>query len=266
MSQGLESPVADAADAVGTEPDDAIVAAPARPGGGPWLWVRVALAVALLGASATGRAWQARRVDQRLRDGRVAPFRLADLPMTLGYWVGEREDMDPAIARATGSTASIFRNYQHRVTGQRVSVIVLFGPSVEMYVHSPENCYPAAGYEKLGRTRSRTVAAGGASWPFHEMLFVKGEGGKVDQQEVYCTWRYSEAWTPELTSTKGFLRIPGMFKVQVARRVQDRELDLLDVGNPCESFLAQLMSELDRRIAEGRSGPGAAAAPAAAGR
>ena len=52
-----------------------------------------------------------------------------------------------------------------------------------------------------------------------------------------------------------------MFKVQVSRRVMDRELDLLDIGNPCEAFLAQLMPELDRRIAEGRakSGPVAVA-------
>jgi hypothetical protein len=257
MSQGLESPEAatgpepDAA-AAGPEPDDSI-AAPARPRGGAWLWVRVTLAVVLLGASAAGRAWQGRRVDQILRDGRISPCRLADLPETLGPWVGGTETMDPAIARATGSTDSIFRGYQHKTTGQKLSVIVLFGPSTEMYIHSPEVCYPAGGYHKVSGPRFRSVAAGKASWPFFDSVFVKGEGGKADQQEVYCTWRYSEIWTPGLTTQKGFERIPGMFKVQVARHIQDKELNLLDEGNPCQAFLSQLMPELDRRIAEGRA-------------
>ena len=60
--------------AVAPEPDDAIVSAAARPGGGASAVDARGLAVALLGASAAGRAWQARRVDQKLRDGRVAPF------------------------------------------------------------------------------------------------------------------------------------------------------------------------------------------------
>ena len=170
--------------------------------------------------------------------------------------------MDPTIARATGSTDSAFRSYQHQTTGQRVSLIVLFGPSTEMYIHSPGNCYPAAGYQRIGGMKLRSIAAGGAAWPFYEMVYARGEGGKGDQQEIYCTWRYSEAWTPALTTQKGVERIPGMFKVQVARRVTDRELDLLDIGNPCEAFLAYLMPELDRRIAEGRAASRPEAAPA----
>jgi hypothetical protein len=261
MSHGLELPEAASpaalADPVALPPDepsDAPAAAPRR-GRSRWLWVQVALGVILLGTSAAGRAWQARRVDQMLRDGRVSPVRLASLPKVLGPWVGDDETMDSAIARATGSTDSIFRNYQHRITGQKISLIVLFGPSTEMYVHSPENCYPAAGYAKVEGPKYRAISSAGAagSWPFFETVFSKGEGGQGEQQEVYCTWRYSEAWTPGLTSPKGFERIPGMFKVQVGRRIRETELHLLHVDNPCESFLAQLMPELDRRIQEGRA-------------
>lgn len=231
---------------------------PVRGGGSAGLWVRVALAVAMLGASAGARALQLRRVDQILRDGRVSPFRLADLPRTLGPWDGDDEALDPAIARATGSTDSISRVYQHRITGQRIALIVLFGPSTEMYIHAPEVCYAAAGYEQTVGPRPRAVTAGGAAWPFHELVFSRGEGGLAELQEVYYTWRYSGAWTPGLLTQKGFERIPGMFKVHVARGVKDTEMDNLDVGNPCEDLLARLMPEIDRRIASGH----APAAPA----
>jgi hypothetical protein len=40
-----------------------------------------------------------------------------------------------------------------------------------------------------------------------------------------------------------------MFKVQVARMVRDREVDVRNFGNPTEAFLARLMPEIDSRIA-----------------
>jgi hypothetical protein len=225
--------------------------------GGVGLWMRVGLAVALLAASAAGRVWQARRVDQMLRDGRVAPFRVNEIPLTLGPWVGEDAVMDPIIARATGATERLNRIYRNLTTGQRVSVIVLFGPSSEMFVHAPTTCYPASGYEcvtgPLSNRVRESAQAEARSWPFYELVYRKGEGGQADQQDVFYTWRYSGQWSPGLTTPKWIERIPGMFKVQVSRPVKDAEIDLLSVGNPCESFLAHLMPEIDRRIAESQS-------------
>lgn len=234
------------------EPAELPVPPPRRGPGAVGLWARVGLAVALLAASAGARAWQAGRVDHMLREGRKSPFALADIPTTLGSWTGRDDAMDPIIARATGSTDRIVRVYQNAVTGQRVSVIVLFGPSSEMFIHSPENCYPRAGYTRIGAPLRRDLAVGEWRWPFREVVYMKGEGGQADQQDVYFSWRYSGRWTPGLANPKEFERIPGMFKVQVSRPVQDAEIDLLDVGNPCEAFLAQLMPEIERRLAQSR--------------
>src|SRR4051812_44763452 len=105
MLPGLDTAVAQPAPAV--VPPAAVATTPAAgrpadPTRGLGLWARVGLAVALLAASAAGRAWQSRRVDQMLRDGRVAPFALKVLPKAFGPWVGDDEALDPAIARATG--------------------------------------------------------------------------------------------------------------------------------------------------------------------
>ena len=152
MSQGLESPALaeavagpetdDVIIAAGPETDDAIVAAPpgtaAGRGSGPaWRW--------------PSSCWGPRPPAGRGRPaGSTSGSATAASPPS-GWPICPRpwatgsampEAMDPAIARATGSTDSIFRSYQHRITGQQISVIVLFGPSIEMYVHSPDNCYP----------------------------------------------------------------------------------------------------------------------------
>jgi hypothetical protein len=221
---------------------------------GRGLWVRLALALTLLGASAGARAWQARRVDLVLRAGRVPPFPLAELPRTLGDWEGRDETFDPRIAQNAGCTDIVTRSYVHRRTGTRLEVLLLYGPATDVKVHTPENCYAAAGYTQRTGPEPRTVKSeGGQVYPFHALVCTKGEGGRADTQEVYYTWRYEAHWTPGLVTQKRFERIPGMFKVQLGRRLQPGES--VDVGNPCEDFLARLMPDLDRRLAAAERRP-----------
>src|SRR5262245_26051649 len=61
--------------------------APSRIGAAAWL--RVALACALLLGSAGVRAWQVRRIEGELREGRERPrIDLSQVPLTLGRWQG----------------------------------------------------------------------------------------------------------------------------------------------------------------------------------
>jgi hypothetical protein len=247
----MSSPTVETPEAPAAEPRPAPSGiAPAGRATAAAMWLRVGLAVALLGASAAGRAWQSRRVDQRLRESRVSPIKLADLPLTYGPWVGHDTPQDKAIIDATGSTDSIFRVFQHKVTGQRVEINLLFGPAMEIYMHPPESCYPSAGYGQIGGSAYRVVRAGAASFPFREMVYFKGELGGGDQQEVFYSWRINGRWGPDLPSFKEVQRLPGIFKLQAVRgNVRDGELKLLEDDNPCEAFLALFMPELERRIA-----------------
>src|SRR4051794_18479336 len=153
----------------------------------PALWARAALAVLVLAASGGIRAWQGRNLDFAQKAGRVSPFALDGLPTTLGHWVGTKEPLDPAIARATGCTDHAFRTYTDDRTGTKLSLIVLYGPAADVFIHSPENCYPAQGYTKLDGPDLRAVAAGKQKVPFHALVYSKGEGGQADRQEVYYT-------------------------------------------------------------------------------
>jgi hypothetical protein len=122
-----------------------------------------------------------------------------------------------------------------------------------MFIHAPDVCYPTQGYEHVSGPLVHNIkgeSEGEGPWQFFEVIYRKGEGGTADQQEVYYSWRYSGVWNPGMITQKGAERIPGMFKVQVARQVRDREINVRNVGNPCEAFLAQLMPEIERRIAQ----------------
>jgi hypothetical protein len=230
---------------------------------GPGLWIRVGLALALFTASAVARQWQASRVNQTLRSGRIAPFALEDIPTVLGDW--EKSDattIDPYLTRNTGAVESVFRTYQHRRTGQKIQLIALFGPSTEMYVHTPVNCYAAGGYISVRNPLLHQISAGNKQYPFLAAVYAKGEESTITREECYWTWYYAGQWTPNLVTEKKFERIPGMFKVHVQRPVQKQsELDLLEIGNPTEAFLKMLMPQIDARINKSMSQTTAAKTP-----
>ena len=217
------------------------------------LWVRLAVVAVILAASGGTRLWQEYRLVESLQRGRNSPFALADLPMTIDAWKGQNATMDPRIVRGSGSTDIVTRRYINQRTGVSLDVVILYGPTSDMFIHTPELCYPAAGFEILPGTVERPIAVegtGAETVPFRSLAFTKGEGGLADTQEVYYSLFYDGRWTTQSTSPKASQRIPGMYKVQLSRRISTRERR--DLDNPCEPFLASLVGEIEARMARGR--------------
>lgn len=217
-------------------------------------WFRVALVCSILLGSAAVRVWQAQRIDKELERGRVGPkIKLADLPYNFGPWKGTSTEIDPLIARATGADEIITRHYVNQDTGATLDAILLYGRAADMYTHQPEICYPAAGYSQVSRPELVKVNTGGTEVDFRSLVYGKGEGGTGELQEVYYTWRYNGRWTPQVGNQKQVERIPSIYKIHLARRITPGEKR--NVGNPCESFLKELMPELERRLAGTQAPP-----------
>jgi hypothetical protein len=237
MSLGVDSPVALAPDA-----------APVARSGRAAAWARVAIACALLLGSAAVQWAQDRQTRADLEEGRRR-FRidLAAIPLKMGSWEGTDTRLDPIISRGTGADQVVTRRYVDENTGATIELILLYGPAVDMYTHIPDACYPAAGFTSVGESATREVAAGPYHAPFRTYVYSKGEGAQTDLQEVYYSWRRPGGWSPDVATQKVFERIPSMYKVQLARRVTDRERR--DVGNPCEAFLRELLPRIESRLA-----------------
>lgn len=228
------------------------------------LLISVGLACALVLASGAARWWRARRVEAALALGRESPFPLDSLPMTLGDWVGAKTDLDPEIVAGTGSSDLITRRFVNQTTGVALDVIVLYGPASDIFVHSPDWCYPRAGHSQYGDAKDRTIRGLDGPVPFRSIAYSKGDPGHVGIQEVYYSWRYNGHWDTVVNRPKELQRVPGMYKVQVARRILPDEARALD--DPCEAFLEELVPVLEARIM-GRTPPTqAASSPDAPGR
>lgn len=232
----------------------------------PAMAFRLALVLALLAVSGGVRAWQSGRVMAMLAEGRNSPFPLASLPKSLGDWTGNDTELDPQIVRGTGSTDLVTRRYVNGRTGVGLDVIVLYGPTSDMFIHSPEVCYPKAGFDRVEGPADRPVSSEHRTKiPFRSLVYRKGEGGPADLQEVYFTWWYDGRWSTSVSSPKASERIPGMFKIQVSRVVRPKERR--DLDNPTESFLGHLAAEMEDRMAKsGLIAPPSAGAPSGAAR
>lgn len=211
---------------------------------------RCSIVAAVLLASGIVRGRQEARVLSALELGMASPVTLADLPMNLGAWRGEATELDPAIAIGTGATEVVTRRYVNQETGVRVDVILLFGRAVNMYAHSPEVCYPAAGFGLEATPEEVVIPAGDSEAKFRAMVYSKGSGPRDERQEVVYSWWYNGRWSPEAGKLKHFERISGMYKVHVARLVAPGEGTKPGGERPSESFLKALLPELQRRLSE----------------
>jgi hypothetical protein len=215
----------------------------------PWVWM--ILASALLGASGGARAWQDSRFGAALKQSDVPPFPLKELPYELGCWKarqGSETRLDPEIARIAGCSDHLIRTYTDQTTGVSLVLLVLFGRSSEVAMHTPQVCYPSAGYAPVEAPMVRPIP--GLTALFRSEVFAKGVGGR---EEVHHSFLFNHQWIPEASGAwKQFRHHPSMFKVQVQRHVAENERR--GVNNPTEEFLKVLLPEIEGRLSSTQTG------------
>jgi len=224
----------------------------------------MAITCAILGASGGLRFWRDQQFRSLVEESAACPFPLKDLPESLGRWraaEGSDTKLDPKVARIAGSSDHLLRSYVEEKTGDRVSVMVLYGRAEDAYSHTPEVCYPAAGYQTLMRPVDHEISLPGSTTPVHfrSGTYTRRGAGIVEYEEVYYTFLHNGEWMPDTGSRwKMFRYHPGIFKLQLQRSVTE-----LSDHSPTESLLKELIREINGRIAQNktREANGSAKAP-----
>ncbi|HMB05254.1 MAG TPA: exosortase-associated EpsI family protein [Isosphaeraceae bacterium] len=204
----------------------------------------------LLGTSGAVRGWQDRRYGAYLDQEVHAPFSLKDLPTTLGDWQvrdGGEKTLDPRILQIAGASTYLLRTYADKTTGVTLAVLVLFGRADLIFGHTPDICYPAAGYVPVGEPLDCPIALGpGATASFRSAVYLKPDGSNRYREEVYHGFLYQGRWIPDASAIqKEFRRDPKMFKVQVQRWIAPSERRVSN--NPTEQFLRLFLPEFERK-------------------
>lgn len=235
-----------------------------RPSSGrpsPWVWM--ILACLLLAASGAIRISQEQRFHIAAAAVETPPFPMKDLPEVLGHWrmQGEEQKLAEETIEVAGCSDYMARSYVDDRTGVALSVLVAFGPAERVFPHPPTVCFPSFGYTAATGAQSHVVEASSqanesddaletADGPvrFESVVYSKPTGGGAELVEVYYSFRHAGQWSPHASNTqKQFRHQPAMFKVQVQRPIAPREAGAQN--SPIEDFLAELVPEIERRLA-----------------
>jgi Protein of unknown function (DUF3485) len=91
----------------------------------------------------------------------VALARLERVPVTLGNWRGRSLELDREQLTTAEIAGSIARRYENRRTGATVTVLLVCGRPGPISVHSPDICYPGAGFRPMGSLARQSLPIAG---------------------------------------------------------------------------------------------------------
>lgn len=225
----------------------------------PWTWM--AVTCLLLGISGGIRYWREWQFSALAVESAACPFPLVELSREMGTWQATDDSeiqLDPEVAKFAGASEHIIRNYMDLKSGEQATALTLYGPCTMVYLHTPEACYPGAGYKLFRGPVDLSMEVPGLKGPlrYRWAIYAKRVGGINRYEEVYYTFLHHGDWLPDVSDRwKTFRYYPGMFKVQISHPISG---SLPQAGEgPIPPLLAEFARQISRRLAP--DGPGAPA-------
>jgi hypothetical protein len=170
------------------------------------------------------------------------------LPMTVGDWVGTSTQQADELLPAVDPGTVLLRDYQNRVTGAKVTLFLNVGrPGPLVSAHTPESCYPGAGYTCAAGVRKQSISGDNdRRHEFDVAVFSKTERATPVHLRLFWAWTANGTWqVPEIPRLT-FAGERRLFKIYVIRQML-REGEPLD-ADPIVPFIQALAPEMDKLI------------------
>jgi Protein of unknown function (DUF3485) len=168
---------------------------------------------------------------------------LESVPMAMGDWVATRREMSPRELAATGAAGCLSRIYTNPKTGVAISVLLLCGLPGDVTVHTPEACYPGAGYTlEIPTNHIRRYGSDGQTAEFQTAVARRG-GAKPSVLRIFWSWHSSKGWSAPQDARWRLAAEPILSKLYVIRETGGQAGNPKD--DPSDEFLALLLPELD---------------------
>lgn len=198
-------------------------------------------------------------------------------PEQFGEWEMERElESDPKELEAAGAVGHISRLYRNNRSKARVSAFVVCALPYDASAHTPDRCYPGAGFT-IGESEHRVkvdLGEGRAAEAFTGTFVKQG-------QTLRLFWTYGVPgdadgtkldWTAPQLARIALAGEPAVYKLYAI--ADQTRIGTSQSMVECENFIAQLVPALDAALAGGDNpaggvvpepspGPGADGQPAA---
>jgi len=170
--------------------------------------------------------------------------RLDSVPTVLGDWTATSRAIPSRQMAITGAVGQISRVYTNPIKGLTVSVLLLCGLPGNISVHTPDICYPGAGYT-LGDPE-RFVHRYGVPERTAEFqtAIASRAGTNPSRLRLYWAWHGSSGWSAPENARWAFAAEPMLSKLYIVRETGGVAVDPKD--DPSTQLLSLLLPELDR--------------------
>lgn len=169
-------------------------------------WFLVAIVIILAGAIVEGY-WSLRWGPRTER--LLAPLAQAvkETPLRVGEWTSDQAAIpDPRVLEVSGANALFQATYREETQGDYVTVYLLAGWSRDVSVHTPDACYPGAGFVMETSPQPFSFTYGTNSQldeetnsalrqaEFTTAIFTKTEPTGVTRLRVFWSWNDGRGW------------------------------------------------------------------------
>lgn len=165
---------------------------------------------------------------------------IESIPTEVGVWrfQGRQELSDDSLDQLE---CYAYENggYLNTETGEVIQLSLIVGPFGPMSVHSPDICYPAAGYQPTGE-RHRTQISTGRETADLWVTSFQPRGLGTLPLSVYYSWNAHGVWLAPDNARFSLGGAPVVFKLQVASRA-DASGEASNSKDSCERFLEEFL-------------------------
>lgn len=115
------------------------------------------------------------------------------VPLSVGDWQGEDvPGPEQKILDAAGAEASITRVYKRGADAVNISLVC--GRVQDMFYHSPDRCYPAAGFEQGAQPINKEFETPVGPAEFKTATFIKSDPSGTQNRRIYWSWCATGKW------------------------------------------------------------------------
>jgi exosortase len=171
--------------------------------------------------------------------------KLDQIPMAVGEWRGRPQSVNERELTAGGIDGLAVRHYQNTRTGRTVTLVLVCGRPGPVSVHTPDICYPGAGFEmKETQPVKFSVDPDGRGSNFLRADFEKRESFPPQRRRVCWSWNATGKWSVPENPRLAFASRALLYKMfLVIPTIEGSERSAYDGESV---FLRQFLPELDK--------------------
>ncbi len=178
----------------------------------------------------------------------AASKRIEDVPRFVGDWKGIDEKADERQieqARVVGHLSRDFRNVR---TGQKVSFFLVCGKPRHVAIHTPDDCYVAAGFEMLSSPEVIELETDDGPIEFYTTIFKRIVGNEKHQVRVFWAWNENGAWEAPEYPRIAYAWGSSLYKMYVISSVRTEADTRFDDDNPAIQFIKAMIPATDSAL------------------